>query len=59
MDPQTLIDVLSEQRNSALNQAAQATAYASGLETRCKELEAKLTDLSPSDAPPEEEEVKD
>jgi len=49
MDPQTLIDALTEQRNSALNQAAQAVAYASGLEKHCKELETKLAELSPPD----------
>lgn len=56
MDPQALVNALTEQRNSALNQAAQAVAYASALEAHVKELEDKLAELSSEE---KEDEVKD
>lgn len=58
MNPQALIDALSEQRNNALNEAAAAKAQLSQAVAHIQHLEEQLAELEVEKAEPEKEEVE-
>jgi hypothetical protein len=53
MNPQLIIDALTDQRNAALNQAAQALAVNAMLVAQVEDLQAQLAEFSPDPEPAE------